>query len=121
MRPLNFTWRLRASNVTALQLVDHGGCLFEQRDRDLEHAVKRIDADALVRLMVALGTVSQVRAGEAGGLEGVCVRGAAGRNMGRLVSAGTQRAFGERDVRGRGTRAIALEHELDVDVEVALG
>ena len=70
-----------------------------QRDRDVEHPLERLDADALVGLVVALGPVGEVRARETRRLERVRVRRAAGDDVARLVPAGAQRLLGERHLR----------------------
>ena len=67
------------SRPDALEARAHArGRLVEQRERDVEHPLERRDRHALGRLVVALGAVGEVHAREAGGLERVRVRAAAG-------------------------------------------
>src|SRR5205085_4620475 len=69
------------------------GSLLDQRDGHLEHALERVDADPLVRLLVALGAVRQIRALQPFDDERVGVRAAPRDNLTRLVAAGLQAAL----------------------------
>src|SRR5919197_1424367 len=84
------------------------GDLVEQREGDVEHPLQRGLADALGRLVVALRPVGEVRAREAGGLQGVGVGSAAGEDPPRLVAARAQRGLRGEDLRRRGAEAMAF-------------
>src|SRR5215203_3669312 len=62
----------------------------EQREPHVEHLVQRADGHALVGLVVALGSVGEVRAREAHRLERIAVRGPPGGDVNRLVAHGAQ-------------------------------
>ena len=89
-------------------------------EHDVEHALQRRDGHALGRLVVALGAVGEVHAREAGQLERVGVRAAAGGDPARLVAAGAQRGLGGGDRRRGRLLAVAGEQPLGRDVHVAL-
>src|SRR4051794_25376075 len=70
-----------------------GGDDVEQRVGHVEHAVQGRDADALGRLVVALGAVGQAHRVEAVDLEGVAVGRTARDDVARQVTTGLQGAL----------------------------
>ena len=93
----------------------------KQDERDVEHPLERGDRHALGRLVVALGAVGEVDAREAGRLQGVGVRPAAGLDPPRLVAAGAQRRLRGDELGGARAHLEAGEELLAHDVDVALG
>src|SRR5215212_1015789 len=96
----------------------HGGV--EEGERDVEHPVERLDADALVGLVRVLGAVREVQAREAGGNQRVRIRAAARDDVAARVPAGAQGGLGDLHLRRGGPDAEAVEEPRHVDVEVAL-
>src|SRR5438094_1815412 len=60
--------------------------LGDNPERYVEHRLERLHGHALVRLVVALGAVGDVEAGQPGGYEDVRVAAAARRDVARLDS-----------------------------------
>src|SRR3954453_1599767 len=112
MRPskmVSVAMRSKARSSWAMARVLPGGDRVEQRVGDVEHPLQRRDADALGRLVVALGAVGQANRVEAGRLERVAVGGPARDDVARRVAAGVQRALGGGD--GRRGRLVAVAGE----------
>ena len=84
--------------------------LLEQGEADVEHRLERGDGDALGRLVVVLGAVGDVDARDAGGLEDVRVRRAAGgdalaaRSRARAARASAATTAGEDGLAGGSRR-----------------
>ena len=76
--------------------------LLDEGDPELEQHLEGIDADPLVRLVIALAAVRQVQAREALDAERVRVRATARDDRSRLVAARAQRPLGELDLRRPG-------------------
>src|SRR3954462_14807030 len=123
MRPskmVSVAMRSKARSSWAMARVLPGREHVEQRVGHVEHALQRRDADALGRLVRALGAVGEVDGVKAGGLERVGVGGATGDDVARRVAARLQRALRRLDGRRGRLVAVALEEPLDGDVEVGL-
>ena len=69
-----------------------------QGDRHLEHALERVDAHALTRLVVALGAIGEIGAWESRGFEGVRVGCPTRDDLSRLVPTVAQSPLGKRDL-----------------------
>src|SRR5205085_5531795 len=91
----------------------------EQREGDVQHVVERACGDALARLVVALGAIGEVDDAHALGDQRVRVGGAAADNALRAKAAVRQRALGDAQRERAGRMAVAGEHPLHADVDVA--
>src|SRR5436305_1578510 len=75
-------------HLLGLLLEHRGHGLVDERVGDVEHRLERRHRDPLGRLVIALGPVGDVGAGEAVRLERIRVRAAARDDLARLVAAG---------------------------------
>src|SRR5215211_7141315 len=79
----------------------------DERERDVEGGLERVDGDGLVGLVVALGAVGEVDDRQAGGDQGIGVAAAAGADVDGFDAGGPQRLGGDLDDRLAAPEAIA--------------